>query len=85
MAESAAPVLVPSVGEALAVPSVSGDEELVDYEASPKCIHSEVNVVHLSLDYFVVRRRMWLTFSLVPVKLCSRSPVRRIIISRLFK
>jgi hypothetical protein len=46
--------LVPSVGEALAVPSVSEDEELVDYEASPKCINLEVNVVHLSSDYFVV-------------------------------
>ena len=30
------------------------DEELVDYEASPKCINLEVNVVHLSSDYFVV-------------------------------
>ena len=54
MAESAAPVLVPSVDEALVVPPAPDDEELVDYEASPKHTNMEINVVRLSLDYFVV-------------------------------
>ena len=30
------------------------DEELVDYEASLECTNLEINVVHLSSDYFVV-------------------------------
>ena len=53
-AESALPVSVPSVDEALAVPPIAEDEELVDYEASPEHTNLEVNVVHLSSDYFVV-------------------------------
>ena len=54
MTESAAPALVPSVDEAPAVPPVPEDEELVDYEASPKHTNMDINVVHLSSDYFVV-------------------------------
>ena len=52
--ESAAPVSVPSIDEAPAVPPASEDEELVDYEASPERTNLEINVVHLSSDYFVV-------------------------------
>ena len=37
MAESIAPVSVPSVDEAPIVPPVPEDEELVNYEASPEC------------------------------------------------
>ena len=33
---------------------VQGDEELVDYEASPEHSNMEINVVHMSSDYFVV-------------------------------
>ena len=53
-AESAPPVSVTSVDEAPAVPLTAEDEELVDYEASPEHTNLEVNVVHLSSDYFVV-------------------------------
>jgi hypothetical protein len=53
-AESAPPVSAPFVDEAPAVPPTVEDEELVDYEASPERTNLEVNVVHLSLDYFVV-------------------------------
>ena len=53
-AESAPPVLVPSVDEAPGVPLTVEDEELVDYEASPERTNLETNVVHLSSDYFVV-------------------------------
>ena len=53
-AESAPPVSDPSVDEALAVPLTAEDEELVDYEASPERTNLEINVVHLSSDYFVV-------------------------------
>src|SRR6185312_12214061 len=52
--ESVPPVSAPSVDEAPAVPPTSEDEELVDYEASPERTNMEINVVHLSLDYFVV-------------------------------
>ena len=48
------PVLVPSVDKTPAAPTTSEDEELVDYEASPERTNLEVNVVHLSSDYFVV-------------------------------
>ena len=54
VAESAPPVSFPSVDEAPAVPPTAEDEELVDYEASPERTNLEVNVVHLSSDYFVV-------------------------------
>ena len=54
VAESAAPVLVPFDDEAPAIPPVPEEEELVDYEASPECTSLEINVVHLSSDYFVV-------------------------------
>ena len=53
-AESAPPVSVTSVDDAPAVPLTAEDEELVDYEASPEHTNLEVNVVHLSSDYFVV-------------------------------
>src|SRR6185437_3625177 len=53
-AESVPPVSVPSVDEAPAVPPTSEDEELVDYEASLERTNLEINVVHLSSDYFVV-------------------------------
>ena len=53
-AESAPPVSVTSVDEAPAVPLTAEDKELVDYEASPKHTNLEINVVHLSSDYFVV-------------------------------
>src|SRR6185503_2139920 len=53
-AESAPPVLVSSVDEAPAVPPTAEDEELVDYEVSPERTNLEINVVHLSSDYFVV-------------------------------
>ena len=70
-------ISVPSVDEAPAVPLTAEDEELVDYEASPERTNLEINVVHLSSDYFGVRKRIWLIFSLCPVKLCSRSQARR--------
>src|SRR6185437_1373853 len=53
-AESAPPVSVSSVDEAPAVPPTAEDEELVDYEASPERTNMEINVVHLSSDYFMV-------------------------------
>jgi len=53
-AELAAPVSVSSVDETPTVPLVPEEEELVDYEASPECTNLEINVVHLSSDYFVV-------------------------------
>ena len=53
-AESAPPASAPSVDEAPAVPPTAEDEELVDYEASPEHTNLEVNVVHLSSEYFVV-------------------------------
>ena len=53
-AESARPISVTSVDEAPAVPLTAEDEELVDYEASPERTNLEINVVHLSSDYFVV-------------------------------
>ena len=54
VAESAPPVSVSSVDEAPAVPPIAEDEELVDYEASLEHTNLEINVVHLSSDYFVV-------------------------------
>jgi len=53
-AESAPPVLVSSVDEAPAIIPAPEDEELVDYEASLERTNMEINVVHLSSDYFVV-------------------------------
>ena len=70
-AESAPPVSVPSVDETPAVPLTAEDEELVDYEASLEYTNLDINVVHLSSDYFWFQRRIWLIFSLGPVKLCS--------------
>ena len=52
--ESVLPVSVPSVDEASVVPPIAEDEELVDYEVSPERTNMEINVVHLSSDYFVV-------------------------------
>ena len=51
---AAEPILVPSVDKAAVVPLITEDEELVDYEVSPECTNLEINVVHLSSDYFVV-------------------------------
>ena len=51
--ESAASVLVPC-DEAPPFPSIQEDEELVDYEASLEHSNMEINIVHLSSDYFVV-------------------------------
>ena len=54
MTESVEPISVPSIGEAPTVPPAPEDEEMVDYEASPERTNLEINVVHLSSDYFVV-------------------------------
>ena len=40
--------------EAPLIPLAKEDEDLVDYEASPEHSNMEINVVHLSSDYFVV-------------------------------
>jgi len=53
-AESAVPVSVSCDDEVPLVPPAKEDEELVDYETSPKHSNMEINVVHLSSDYFVV-------------------------------
>ena len=53
-AKSAPPVSVTFVDEAPAVPLTTEDEELVDYKASLERTNLEINVVHLSSDYFVV-------------------------------
>ena len=37
-----------------AVPTALGDEELVDYEASPERSNMEINVVRLSEEYYAV-------------------------------
>ena len=52
--ESAVPVSVSRDDDAPLVPLAQEDEELVDYEASPEQSNVEINVVHLSSDYFVV-------------------------------
>ena len=54
MAESAAPVLISSIDENPAVPPAPEEEELADYEASSERTNLDINVVHLSSDYFVV-------------------------------
>ena len=54
MIKSEAHVLVPSIDEASPVPPAPEDEELVDCVASPEHTNMEINVVHLSSDYFVV-------------------------------
>ena len=41
-----------SCDEVPVVPIASGDEELVDYEASPERGNMEINVVHFSEDYY---------------------------------
>ena len=40
--------------EVSAVPAVSGDEELVDYEASPERSNMEINVVRFFEYYYAV-------------------------------
>ena len=40
--------------EVPAVPAALGDEELVDYEASPERTNVEINVVHFSDDYWAI-------------------------------
>ena len=47
------PILA-SHDEVQPMPSVQEDEKLEDYEASPEHSNMEINVVHLSSDYFVV-------------------------------
>jgi len=42
------------VDEAPAVPLIPEEEELVEYEASSERTNLDINVVHLSSDYFVV-------------------------------
>jgi len=54
MIKSEAHVSVPSIHEAPPVPPAPEDEELVDYVASPEHTNMEINVVHLTLGYFVV-------------------------------
>ena len=53
-AKSAVLVSVSHDDDAPLVPLAQEDEELVDYEASPEQSNVEINVVHLSSDYFVV-------------------------------
>ena len=48
------PVSFPFVDEAPAITPTAEDEELVDYEASPEHTNLEINVVHLSSDYFLI-------------------------------
>ena len=71
------PVSISFIDEAPIVPLVLEEEELVDYEASLEYTNLDINVVHLSSDYFWFQRRIWLIFSLGPVKLCFRSQVRK--------
>jgi len=40
--------------EVPAVPTALGDEELVDYEASPKRSNMEINVVCFSEEYYAI-------------------------------
>ena len=47
-------VLASRVDELPPAPPAKEDEELVDYEASPKRSNLEINVVHMSSDYFIV-------------------------------
>ena len=54
MIKSEAHVSVPSIDVAPPVPPAPEDEELVDCVASPEHTNMEINVVHLSSDYFVV-------------------------------
>jgi len=51
--ESVAPVSATHVDEVPLVPPGKEDEELVDYEASPEHNNLEINVVHMSSDYFI--------------------------------
>jgi hypothetical protein len=67
------PVSVTCVDEAPAVPLVREDEELVDYEAFPEHSNMEINVVHLSLDYFVVLEKDVAHLQFGP----SRSPMNQ--------
>ena len=53
-AESVVPVLTFCVDEVEPAPPAKEDEELVDYEVSPKRSNLEINVVHMSSDYFIV-------------------------------
>ena len=47
-------ISAPCVDEASPVPLMHEDEELVDYEESSEHSNMEINVVHLSSDYFMV-------------------------------
>ena len=53
-AKSAMPVSASRIDEVPPAPPAKEDEELVDYEASPERNNLEINVVHMSSDYFIV-------------------------------
>ena len=48
------PILISCINEVQPVPPAKEDEELVDYEVSPEHNNLEINVVHMSSDYFIV-------------------------------
>ena len=48
------PVSVSRVDEVGPAPPATEEEELVDYEASPKRNNLEINVVHMSSDYLII-------------------------------
>ena len=58
-------VAEPKAGEATsashegvpAVPAASGDEELVNYQASPECSNMEINVVRFSKEYYAISEK----------------------------
>ena len=51
--KSVPPVSATHVDEVRLVPPGKEDEELVDYEASSEHNNLEINVVHMSSDYFI--------------------------------
>ena len=53
-AKATASVSTSRVDEVPPAPPAKEDEELVDYEASPEHNNLEINVVHMSSDYFIV-------------------------------
>jgi len=62
------------------VPPAPEDEEMVDYEASPEHTNMEINVVHLSLDYFVVLEEDVAHLQFGPREAVFRSPATKITI-----
>ena len=71
--ESAVLISAPCVDEASPVPLMHEDEELVDYEESSEHNNMEINVVHLSSDYFVVLEKDVAHLQFGP----SRSPMNQ--------